>query len=139
MPITKDIKKIDFSDELDFLTSRSGGPGGQNVNKVETKVELRFSVNKSSLFTETEKAKIRLALVKQIIDDDSIRVFCQESRSQLKNKDLAIKKFKELLQEVFTEQKERKPSEIPAEIVKKRLSTKKRDAEIKAKRAKVDW
>ncbi len=139
MPITKDISLLDFTNEIAFSTSRSSGPGGQNVNKVETKVELRFSIANSVLFSDAEKEKIRLALSKQLIDNDSIRVVCQENRSQLKNKNLAFKKFIEMLQEVFTEQKERKPSSIPAEVVKKRLATKKRDAEIKANRAKIDW
>ena len=139
MPITKDISLLDFSSEIVFQTSRSSGPGGQNVNKVESKVELRFSIKDSELFSEIEKEKIKTALSKQLIDDDSLRITCQEHRSQLKNKATAVKKFVEVLQEVFTEQKERKPSAIPVEIVKKRLATKKRDAAIKANRGKIDW
>jgi ribosome-associated protein len=139
MPILKDIKNLDFGAELEFQTSRSSGPGGQNVNKVESKVELRFSISNSVLFTPDEKLRLKEKLANQLIDEDSVRVICQENRSQLKNKDIALKKFKEILQEVFTVPKKRKPTVVPAAVTEKRLLTKKRDAEVKAKRGKVDW
>jgi ribosome-associated protein len=139
MPVLKDLKNVDFSSELEFLTSRSSGPGGQNVNKVESKVELRFSIEKSLQFTDEEKDRLREKLSNQLVDNDSVRVVCQENRSQLKNKEIALKKFKDILQEVFIIPKKRKPLPIPAAVIEKRLSTKKRDSEIKAKRGKVDW
>lgn len=132
----KNIAKIDFTSEVVFNTSRSGGAGGQNVNKVETKVELRFDISASTLLEEPEKAKIREKLKNQITLEDELLVVCQESRSQLKNKELALKKFKELLISALTVQKKRKPTKPTLEKIEKRLKTKKVNAEKKAMRTK---
>jgi ribosome-associated protein len=132
----KNIAKIDFTSEVVFNTSRSSGAGGQNVNKVETKVELRFDISASTLLEEPEKAKIREKLKNQITLEDELLVVCQESRSQLKNKELALKKFKELLISALTVQKKRKPTKPTLEKIEKRLKTKKVNAEKKAMRTK---
>ncbi|MCF8323433.1 MAG: aminoacyl-tRNA hydrolase [Leadbetterella sp.] len=132
----KNIAKIDFTSEVVFNTSRSSGAGGQNVNKVETKVELRFDITASSLLDETEKVKIREKLKNQINHEDELLVVCQESRSQLKNKELALKKFKELLILALTVQKKRKPTKPTLEKIEKRLKTKRVNAEKKAMRTK---
>jgi ribosome-associated protein len=132
----KNIAKIDFTSEVVFNTSRSSGAGGQNVNKVETKVELRFDLNASVLLDDAEKAKIREKLKNQINQEDELLVVCQESRSQLKNKELALKKFKELLTSALTVMKKRKPTKPTLEKIEKRLKTKRVNAEKKAMRAR---
>jgi ribosome-associated protein len=132
----KIIAKIDFSTEIVFNTSRSSGSGGQNINKVETKVELRFGLNASVLLDDAEKVKIREKLKNQINQENELLVVCQESRSQLKNKELALKKFKELLTSALTVQKKRKPTKPTLEKIEKRLKTKRINAEKKATRAR---
>jgi ribosome-associated protein len=132
----KNIAKIDFSTEIVFNTSRSSGSGGQNINKVETKVELRFGLNASVLLDDAEKVKIKEKLKNQINQENELLVVCQESRSQLKNKELALKKFKELLTSALTVQKKRKPTKPTLEKIEKRLKTKRINAEKKAMRAR---
>ncbi|CAN1547227.1 PrfB Protein chain release factor B [Spirosomataceae bacterium] len=132
----KNIAKIDFSTEIVFNTSRSSGSGGQNINKVETKVELRFDLNASVLLDDAEKVKIKEKLKNQINQENELLVVCQESRSQLKNKELALKKFKELLTSALTVQKKRKPTKPTLEKIEKRLKTKRINAEKKATRAR---
>jgi ribosome-associated protein len=78
--------------EFSFKTSRSGGKGGQNVNKVETKVELLWDVNATTVFAEGELAKIKAKLANRINNEGVLSVTVEEDRSQLRNKEIAIKK-----------------------------------------------
>ncbi len=130
-----DIKTIDFLPELEFQTSRSGGPGGQNVNKVETKVELRFDIRASNLLTDLQKNRLLEKLQNQLVQESILAIAAQEKRSQLQNKELAIKKFYKILEKAFHEKKKRIPSKTPRAVVEKRLKTKKIDSEKKSLRS----
>ena len=135
-----DIKPIDFLSELEFQTSRSGGPGGQNVNKVETKVELRFNIATSTLLTDEQKARLLEKLQSQLVQETVLAITAQEKRSQLQNKELVIKKFYKVLEKAFHEKKKRIPSKTPKAVVEKRLKTKKIDGEKKSLRSqKIDF
>ena len=123
--------------ELIYSASRSGGPGGQNVNKVNTKVELRFHVKNSSSLTEYEKEKILIILKNRINSDGELLITSQSERSQLLNRKKAEDKFFKLLTSALTEKTLRK-STIPTVISKvKRLEKKKKRGEIKRLRGKI--
>lgn len=128
----------DFSHEISFKTARSGGKGGQNVNKVETAVEALWPVNSSSVFTEEEKDLIHIKLSNRINKEGYLIVRSTETRSQLENKQIAQKKMLELVNKSLIIQKKRKPSKIPKSIKEKRLESKRKTSEKKQNRKK-DW
>lgn len=130
-------KHRDFYPEFIFQVSRSGGPGGQNVNKVATKVELRFQVAESGLLTSEEKAVLQEKLASRITNDGYLQIICQTERSQLANKEACVKKFYELLQRAFTRLKPRKATKPSKAIKEQRLQSKKHQADKKATRTKL--
>ncbi len=132
------IKRGDFLPELDFFTSRSGGAGGQHVNKVETKVLLRFEVMGSQVLTEEEKLTL-IQINKNKVDQSGIlQLYAQETRSQLQNKAAVIAKFYELLRSSFQKKKVRKASRPSKGAIEDRLKSKKAHAEKKANRKRLE-
>lgn len=106
MKLTEAQKKL-VETEIVFSATRSSGPGGQNVNKVSSRVELRFSVLNSTVFSDDEKARISLKLKNRINSEGEMILTSQTGRSQLDNKEKAIEKFFELMEKALTIQKKR--------------------------------
>ncbi|MCX6247859.1 MAG: alternative ribosome rescue aminoacyl-tRNA hydrolase ArfB [Bacteroidetes bacterium] len=124
----------DFSKEFIFSASRSSGPGGQNVNKVSTKVELRFDVPHSTLLTDEEKEILLKRFENKINSDGILILVSQSERSQLKNKEKSIEKFYSLLKKALTPKKKRKPTRPGTAAREKRLEEKRNLSEKKARR-----
>ncbi|MEK7719346.1 MAG: alternative ribosome rescue aminoacyl-tRNA hydrolase ArfB [Bacteroidota bacterium] len=129
-----DILDRDFTNEFVFQATRSGGPGGQNVNKVSSKVELRFNVKNSVLLNEQEKSLIAEKLSNKINKLDEIVLIAQTDRSQLKNKEKVVEKFYSLLEKALMPQKKRYKTRPTRASVEKRLETKRVQSAIKATR-----
>lgn len=124
--------------DLNFQFSRSGGAGGQNVNKVATKAELRFSVRESTLLTEEQRTWLSEKLANKLTNEGELVLTHQTERTQLANKEKVIKKFDRLIAKAFEVPKPRKASKPGKAAVAKRLGQKKRRADIKSARRKVD-
>lgn len=127
-----------FLPEIIFQTSRSSGPGGQNVNKVESRVELRFSIPDSQLLSAEQKERLLGKLRSRLTAEGLLLITAQEDRSQLRNKDLALRKLHDLLLRALHQDKPRKATKPSKSAVRKRLDTKKKDGEKKANRRRVD-
>lgn len=118
----------DFSSEIFFKTARSGGSGGQNVNKVETMAEALWLVAGSRFFTDEEKALIQEKLANKINKDGYLAVKCSETRSQLENKLITQKKMEELVAKSLIKPKKRKPTKPSKAVIEKRLESKKKES-----------
>ncbi len=128
----------DLYNELVFTTSRSSGPGGQNVNKVNSKVTLKFDVIHSLILTAEDKQLIIEKLATKITKEGLLMITSQEKRSQLENKEDVVGKLNKLFVKAFTPRKKRKATRPGKAAVRKRIGDKKQQSEKKQWRQKPE-
>lgn len=126
------------AEELQFEAMRSSGPGGQNVNKVNTCVRLSYDVMNSDCFDKYQKHRIHSKLNKRINKDGVISVTCQTERTQLANKQKALEILRELLQDAIRRPKFRKPTQVSKAKKEKRKEAKQQHKQKKQRRRKID-
>ncbi|MCL5734031.1 MAG: aminoacyl-tRNA hydrolase [Actinobacteria bacterium] len=127
---------LDIPDaELSFTTSRSGGPGGQNVNKVSTRVTLLFDVDHSPSLNDEQRFLVRTRLSGRISREGVLRVIAQRHRTQLANKDDALRRFATLLRMALSEQEARIPVGVPEAVNERRLAAKRLRSRLKQDRS----
>lgn len=125
--------------EITFTASRSGGPGGQNVNKVSSRVTLSFDVPASTALSEEQKRKITGRLATRINKDGVLRIVSQKTRSQDMNRNDALERFSDLLRGALTEQRSRIKTRVPSGAKERRIEEKRKRTLIKQKRSKRGW
>ncbi|MFL9838309.1 alternative ribosome rescue aminoacyl-tRNA hydrolase ArfB [Flavobacterium sp. ST-75] len=133
------MNKQQLLNETEYKAVRSSGAGGQNVNKVSSKVILNFDLNNSKAFTEEEKELLNDKLAPRLNTKGTLILQCDEDRSQIRNKQLVTKRFIELIETALQQDKPRIATKIPKAVIKKRLENKRRQAEKKQSRRKFDY
>ncbi|TRX38969.1 alternative ribosome rescue aminoacyl-tRNA hydrolase ArfB [Flavobacterium restrictum] len=132
-----EIQKI--ISELQYKAVRSSGAGGQNVNKVSSKVVLSFDLDASNALSPEQKERIKLKLASRLTLENILILNCDEDRSQLKNKAIVTKRFLEIVKNALLVPKIRKATKIPKGVIRKRIKDKKNISEIKQSRRKPDF
>ena|SRR5829696_3772259 len=132
------ITPFDLSPEITFQTTRSGGKGGQNVNKVETAVIGYFNLDTSQILSEEQKLLVTEKLSNRINNEGMLFVKSQTYRTQLENKDEVIRKMNELVTKALEQKKKRKPTRISKAVKEKRMESKKKKGEVKEGRRRID-
>jgi len=125
--------------ELAFTASRSGGPGGQNVNKVSSRVTLSFDIAKSLTLSEQQRKRIQARLATRINKEGVMRVVSQRTRSQEMNREGAVRRFAELLHDALTITPPRIKTKLSRAVHQRRLEEKKKRTQIKRERSRKEW
>lgn len=125
--------------ELNFKAVRSSGAGGQNVNKVSSKVVLSFDLMNSNALSEDEKLLLEQNLESRLTNENILILNCDEDRSQLKNKEIVIKRFLQIIKQALIVPKERKATKVPKSVIRKRIQNKRNLSEKKQNRRKPDF
>ena len=133
------MDKQQILSELTFKAVRSSGAGGQNVNKVSSKVVLNFNVENSKGLSEEEKPLVFSKISTRLTKENILILNCDEDRSQLKNKSIVIKRFFDLITQSLHIEKIRKATKIPKSVIRKRLKDKKTVSEVKKNRRRPEF
>ena len=137
--MTNELPDVDeIRSELKFTMSRSGGPGGQSVNKLNTKVTLKWDVKNANALSDDQRSKLMIKLANLINNEGELVLTAQETRSQVKNKEDVIRKLEVLIKNAFVIQKTRKRTKPTKASVKKRLNNKKKLSDKKKLRGGID-
>ena len=133
------MDKTQLQSELQYKAVRSSGAGGQNVNKVSSKVVLSFDLKNTQGLNEHEKELALVQLHSRLTTEGILNLNCDEDRSQLRNKELVTKRFFEMIKNALVVPKERKPTKVPKAVIRKRIKDKKSLSEVKKNRRKPDF
>lgn len=126
----------DIINELSFKAIRSSGAGGQHINKTSSKIELTFDLENSNALSKKEKERLKEKLSSKLTNENVLILFCEETRSQHRNKEIAIKRFLEIIKKGLTKPKIRKETKPSKASIQKRLEKKQNNSIKKALRKK---